>query len=243
MVKREHFWPWGVLVGASILLVARVAAAEPQNVAQVPNGNLFGCDLCHIPAATTFQELTPFGAQSRAARVDHDVVWGELYDLDADCDGFGNGAELGDPEGNWPDVDAGEATDPNDPEAFPSFGMPEEICAKDGDVAPPPDPMEPDEVGSGDDPPSPTEEADPVGAAEENPEMMDPEQDIRDPAAPRPSDAASGDPLDPTVVGPVGCANRSGAGLGAWCLLAFLAFATRSWRPQFNRSRKRSSSG
>jgi hypothetical protein len=85
---------------------------------QIPNGPVNSCSNCH---------MSPFGGDARnlfgqtveanflsAVGEGGQVLWGpELAALDADGDGFTNGEELGDPQGDWK---AGDEN-PGDPEA------------------------------------------------------------------------------------------------------------------------------
>ncbi len=68
-------------------------------VSQLPNGGVNDCANCHLYKA----EKTPFGKDIEENFLkDGDVVWGpELANLDSDGDGFTNGEELQDPNGEW----------------------------------------------------------------------------------------------------------------------------------------------
>lgn len=75
-------------------------------VSQIPNGVKYGCQNCHN-SPYGGDMLTAFGAQTQAkGMVGGNVVWANLYNLDADGDGFTNGQELLDPEGKWRSGDA-----------------------------------------------------------------------------------------------------------------------------------------
>jgi len=70
---------------------------------QIPNGGVFLCSNCHVNSGgggvlNKFgQQVYDFGLTSPEG----DVVWSEIFDLDADGDGFTNGEELQDPDGLW----------------------------------------------------------------------------------------------------------------------------------------------
>lgn len=105
------------------------AFARANRVDQVPN-NEYGCDLCHNSTGG----LTDFGFDSFDHTVDGDVQWAGLAAVDSDRDGYSNGLELGDPNGEWrigdPDP-TGPTTDPRDPtDNFCGNGNlePEEEC-------------------------------------------------------------------------------------------------------------------
>lgn len=80
-----------------------VSFARPYRVSQLPNGSKFQCANCHIKvggggARNVFGQKV----ESSFLNGNGDVLWGaELAALDSDGDGFTNGQELGDPEGNW----------------------------------------------------------------------------------------------------------------------------------------------
>lgn len=84
--------------------------------------------------------FTPFGSASISALVGEglvqrqDVDWSLLAGLDSDRDGYTNGEELGDPEGNWKIGDrdpVGVYYDPGDDRSNPG-----QVCG-DGRVTPP----------------------------------------------------------------------------------------------------------
>lgn len=73
--------------------------AKSFRVNQLPNGPRFNCDLCHEPGNTGY--VNPFGVQVLSHLKSGDVKWEEMWNLDADGDGYTNGQELGDPDGTW----------------------------------------------------------------------------------------------------------------------------------------------
>lgn len=115
-------------------------------LASLTNGD--ACTACHNDPLDK-KSLTFFGEQSKGAFDGaNNLIWSGIFDLDADCDGFSNGVELGDPEGAWiigdeaPDADV---TDPNDDTSIPS-GTPTQICEPLGDPGGNPPPPVPDPV-------------------------------------------------------------------------------------------------
>lgn len=118
-----------MLIAAGALATGSRAEARPQRVAQIPNGGVSGCANCHVSAAgggprNLFGQMVEADFLSSAGFSGR-VQWGpELAKMDADGDGFTNGAELGDPEGLWQagDADPGEAaavTLPADAQSHP----------------------------------------------------------------------------------------------------------------------------
>lgn len=95
--------------------IVNLAEARQFRVDQVPN-NEYDCGLCHQDGIGG-ADRNSFGQQVQqnltSSGQEGDVQWGEIYQLDADGDGFTNGEELGDPDGDW------EIGDP-DPEFEPS---------------------------------------------------------------------------------------------------------------------------
>lgn len=94
-----------VRISALIALVlfgsASMASARSFRVSQIPNGNNYTCDSCHGKRSLAVADLTPFGNDVNNRLSGDNVDWSELWNLDSDDDGFSNGLELGDPNGNW----------------------------------------------------------------------------------------------------------------------------------------------
>lgn len=75
--------------------------ASPFRVNQYPHGSKFQCAGCHINAGGGGARNS-FGKDVEAGLVNGNVNWGpELAALDSDGDGFTNGEELLDPNGEW----------------------------------------------------------------------------------------------------------------------------------------------
>ncbi len=97
------------------------ADARRERVRHIPNGNAFSCDSCHGRASLLPQDLTPFGRDADDAIQNGVVQWSQLYNMDSDGDGFTNGQELNDPNGNWRrgQADPGGATEnPGIPQTY-----------------------------------------------------------------------------------------------------------------------------
>lgn len=114
--------------------------AFSESVVGIPNGNTLSCVLCH-PVGEPLDQLNEMGVQTGDVSDDSRFPdWAALALLDADCDGFSNGVELGDPEGDWlpgEQPDSSVSYDPNDVDDFPPAGVPEQICPLDQDAGPP----------------------------------------------------------------------------------------------------------
>ena len=87
--------------------------ARPQYVSRIPNGSVFSCDTCH----TTSMFRMDFKNNGHR--------WSpQLAQMDSDHDGYTNGQELQDPNGNWtegqPDPgDPNLVSNPDDPNSTP----------------------------------------------------------------------------------------------------------------------------
>ncbi len=112
-------------VGA--LVVSASAEARSFRVSQVPNGSVLQCDTCHIFPGGPRND---FGLQVEASlpspKASQNVNWQLVYELDADQDGFTNGQELGDPDGNWGigDPNPPLGSDPSDEFDTPAGAVP-----------------------------------------------------------------------------------------------------------------------
>jgi len=84
----------------AIPLAAGHAEARSHRVAQIPNGSVFSCGLCH-QGDVGGAPRNAFGLDVEANLVGQDANWAALFALDSDGDGTSNGAELGDPDGTW----------------------------------------------------------------------------------------------------------------------------------------------
>ena len=128
LIKKMSFVLTALLLTAGL---AGQAEARGKRVNQVPNGAVYGCEICHVDpngggARNDFGKMIGEQFLTGAGFIG-DVVWGpELAALDADGDGFSNGEELGDPEGAWDwqaaDPNPGDpnaVTKPWDAESFP----------------------------------------------------------------------------------------------------------------------------
>lgn len=95
--------------------------ARSWRVSQVPNGNTFSCTLCHVRSNGAGPK-NAFGdavgaVVGRASRAE---FWSaSLAQLDSDGDGFTNGQELGDPDGDGAPIPEAQVTHPGDPASKP----------------------------------------------------------------------------------------------------------------------------
>jgi hypothetical protein len=114
------------LIYSIILMFAfQITNASPFRVNQYPNGSKFQCAGCHINSGGGGARNS-FGKDVGAGLVNGNVNWGpELASLDSDNDGFTNGEELFDPNGEWKigDPNPGNSDDvtaPYDSDDFPT---------------------------------------------------------------------------------------------------------------------------
>lgn len=96
--------------------------ARPWRVSQVPNGNSFRCTLCHVHPNGGAGPRNAFG-EAVGAVVDQGSraeFWSVvLAQLDSDGDGFTNGQELGDPDGDGEPIPGAQVTHPGDANSNP----------------------------------------------------------------------------------------------------------------------------
>jgi hypothetical protein len=98
---RQHVAAFAVL--ALALVLPAMVDARSFRTDQVPR-NKWGCALCHT-SSVGGGPLNAFGRQVESRldppKAQADVPWRQIYDLDADGDGYTNGEELNDPNGSW----------------------------------------------------------------------------------------------------------------------------------------------
>jgi hypothetical protein len=114
-----------LLLSLTAFLATGTAHARDWRVAQLPNGNVFGCANCHFnpggggPRNLFGQSVEPLTGSSRIP------FWSAtLAAIDSDGDGFTNGEELGDPEGDFTTIPGAQVTRPGDPTSFPTVPPP-----------------------------------------------------------------------------------------------------------------------
>lgn len=120
----------GITFSIIIMLVSSLTflVGRSFRVNQVPNGSKFSCNTCHTNGGGSSRN--PFGIEIgtnflTAPGSNGNVNWGpDLAALDSDGDGFSNGVELQDPNGEWttgmPNPgDPTKVTNPGDPNSFP----------------------------------------------------------------------------------------------------------------------------
>jgi hypothetical protein len=107
--------------GLTSLSFAPQALAFSNRVGMIPNGQVFGCANCHISAGGGGPR-NPFGLSVSAITQGNSsvVFWSAaLAAQDSDGDGFTNGEELGDPEGDGTPTPGAQVTNPGNPASFP----------------------------------------------------------------------------------------------------------------------------
>jgi len=111
-----------VILVAFIAMVSLEVGARSHRVAQVPNGGDFSCNLCHTSGGGSSRN--PFGQTVESSYlVDGNVDWGPaLAAVDSDGDGFTNGEELGDPDGDGSATPGVTAYHPGDASSHPPVG-------------------------------------------------------------------------------------------------------------------------
>jgi hypothetical protein len=107
--------------GLTSLGLAPQALAFSNRVGMIPNGQVFGCANCHINPGGGGPR-NPFGLSVSAITQGNSsvVFWSAaLAAQDSDGDGFTNGEELGDPDGDGTPIPGAQVTNPGNPASFP----------------------------------------------------------------------------------------------------------------------------
>lgn len=105
------------------LLTPQAADARAARVGQLPNGGTFGCANCHTSASgggarNAFGQAVPLSGSGGGAT----VQWSASFAAqDSDGDGFSNGTELGDPDGDGNPTPGATVTNPGDASSFPQI--------------------------------------------------------------------------------------------------------------------------
>ena len=121
---------------ATLIIITSVIHSKSAFVSQIPNGNKYSCTTCH--PAGNYGQLNNFGQTSKSHLSAGKINWGEsMALLDSDGDGFTNGTELQDPDGNWKQGQPapGElnlVTNPGDPNSFPNENYVEDFSKVSG---------------------------------------------------------------------------------------------------------------
>jgi hypothetical protein len=98
--------------------------ARSQRVNQIPNGSVLGCGACHTSSGgggsrNAFGQAIESGFLSGSG-ASASVVWNaSIAGMDSDGDGFTNGTELGDPDGDGTATAGAQVTNPGLASSFP----------------------------------------------------------------------------------------------------------------------------
>ena len=110
-----------VCVGLVWSLLPQDVGARASRVRQLPNGAKFGCAHCHTSASgggalNAFGNAVPLNGSGASASVNWNATFAAA---DSDGDGFSNGTELGDPDGDGNPMAGAQVTNPGDATSFP----------------------------------------------------------------------------------------------------------------------------
>ena len=97
----------------TLLIANTTMDARPWRVDQIPNGKKFGCINCH--SSSSGRSLNFFGliVDTKVGKGSRAQFWNvQLASLDSDGDGYTNGEELGDPDGDGTATADGQLTNP-----------------------------------------------------------------------------------------------------------------------------------
>lgn len=106
-----------------LILTSTILLSFPEYESQIPNGFVNSCLTCHVSSAWG-SPRNQFGEDSGNNKSGAFINWAELASLDSDGDGFTNGEELQDPNGefvtgNSNPGDMTLVTNPGNSESFP----------------------------------------------------------------------------------------------------------------------------
>ena len=118
LTRIQQFFP---ALFALLLPLSVDGLARPWRVSQVPNGNSFRCTLCHVlPNVAGPKNAFGEAVGAVVGRGSRAEFWSAtLAQLDSDGDGFTNGQELGDPDGDGTPIPEAQVTHPGDPASKP----------------------------------------------------------------------------------------------------------------------------
>lgn len=119
MIKQANS---GLLLTALVLLAAQRVEARNFRVNQIPNGNQIGCVACHVnPNGGGTRNVFGQAVGAITGSANRPFWTASLAALDSDNDGFSNGVELGDPEGDFTTIAGWSPTRPGDPNSKPAL--------------------------------------------------------------------------------------------------------------------------
>lgn len=110
-----------LIAGLGMLAAVQPAFARSFRVNMIPNGNVYGCQTCHISAGGGGPR-NAFGNDVYAVVLGPSSTpfWSKVYNKDSDGDGFTNGQELGDPNGTGNPTPGAQVTRPGDASSHPT---------------------------------------------------------------------------------------------------------------------------
>ena len=114
---------------AILFVILENAHARSFREGMIPNGNVNRCSNCHLRASGGGPR-TPFGEAVRSivGGGSNKPFWtATLAALDSDGDGFTNGQELGDPDGDGNAEAGAQITHPGNADSFPDIPDPEPV--------------------------------------------------------------------------------------------------------------------
>lgn len=88
-----------LIIVIALLFVSNLYT-RPWRVAQIPNGSKYQCLNCHFNIEGGGPR-NPFGQTVEDNLSNGNVRWDLIFNIDSDGDGFTNGQELQDPNGQW----------------------------------------------------------------------------------------------------------------------------------------------
>ena len=122
-MKEYRSIPLPIAIVAILTFCCLESFARSWRPPQVPNGRTFNCTLCHrSPSGAGPRNAFGEAVNAVVGRGSRDEFWSAaLAQLDSDGDGFTNGEEMGDPDGDGNPIPGAVITNPSDPNSKPEL--------------------------------------------------------------------------------------------------------------------------
>ncbi|UCF05555.1 MAG: hypothetical protein JSV33_00530 [bacterium] len=118
MRPKLRLYGMAILVVCALAFLVGTLRSSEDHMNSLPVNKHFGCTLCHVaPNPTVGTDLNSFGKDFQANGLEWNA---DLAAIDSDGDGFSNGLELGDENGDGTPEVYFERSNPGDPFNYPN---------------------------------------------------------------------------------------------------------------------------